>query len=523
MKRFLLLFVGLFCLSLTLEFSACRKTFLTNPSTKLVDSDLSSSDGGAQMVLNGVYRLLRTTEGGDNPPHYNFGIPAMCLATDLMSNSMAISRQSWFAYFYNYQAILLATSDRVLNFFNRLYRIIANVNSVLDNNPQPRQKGQALALRAYAYLWLVNMYADHWKDSSSPILPLSLKANRSTTPADLANTATIYHQIVADLNASIEAFRQTGEDREQKSQIDISVAHGLLARTYLYLANYQGALDEATKALGGKNGSAFDGKDLMDSSAFKAGFNNIDNDEWMWGLATNVQQTGYYASISSMLDPTAQGYAGLGAYKCMSKTLYDTMQATDVRRQVICPPKANIKGKFGLNDISTNADYVQLKFRDPNSSWTTAQQFIKDRKSNIITGSFTASFPLMRKAEMYLIAAEACYRIGNSGGTNGANMALQKLREKRGHHNGSNSNCTADTVVLERRKELWGEGFALFDLKRLKKPMDRSKDSVHIALKGVNQGVLFISANSDSLTFYVPRKEIANDPQYNGRQPINRN
>lgn len=510
MKNFFLVLGLLFCLASVFEFSACRKTFITNPSGKLVDRDLQNSAYAGQMLLNGVYRLLRTFEGASNLS-YNFGIPAMCLGADMMGADMAIVRRSWFVYFYNYRRVVDPNSNRAYDFWNRLYRIIANVNSVLDNSPKPRQKGQALALRAYAYMWLVNLFANYWKDKNTLMMPLSLQANHSINPAPLANAETIYQQIIQDLQNSIEAFRQTTEARQQKSQIDISVAHGLLARAYLYTENWQGAKDEATQALGGD----FTGNDLMDSIEFKNGFNNSDNTEWLWGLATNLQQQTGISSFFSILDPTGKGYAGSSgnAFVCMSQKLYDTMQATDVRRQVICPPKKEANNEINLID---SADFAQLKFRDPNSTWLNAQNFINDREAGMVVSSFTGAFPLMRKAEMYLIAAEACCRLNNGGQT----QILQKLQEKRGHKNSNGSICTLDSVLLERRKELWGEGFALFDLKRLHRPVNRNGDQVHIKATNINNNVLYVPANSDSLTLVIPSVEIIGNRAYNGKQPL---
>lgn len=523
MKRYLFLFLNLFLLTTILELSSCRKTFLTNPSDKLINSDLDGPEG-AQVILNGTYRLLRTSGSS----HFDFGIPAMCLATDLMTADMAMSKAHWFYTFYNYQSPVLEQSSRGLAFWRRLYRIISNTNSVLDKSPPPRQKAQALALRAYAYLWLVNLYADHWKDSTTLKLPLSLTANQSTEPANLSNTKDIYNQIKKDLEESIQEFRKTQENRQQKSQIDSSVAHGLLARVCLYTKQWDKAIEHACSALGGSKDkkTVFDGSNLMDSTMFKAGFNNIDNSEWMWGLASNVQQSTIYASFFSMMDPTIQGYAGIGVYKCMSSSLYDSMVASDVRKQVIAKRNPQ-NGKFTDYNINTKVSYVQLKFRDPNSSWSDAEKFVEKQAPSAVVGSFVGAFPLMRKAEMYLIAAEACFSKNGGSGCNGCQGstepkgALCKLREKRGcKKNCTNNNCcNKDTVYLERRRELWGEGFALFDLKRLQKPMDRSKDSVHIVLTNVNNNVLYVSQNSDSMTFLVPRSELNINTKYNGRQP----
>ena len=65
--------------------------------------------------------------------------------------------------------------------------------------------------------------------------------------------------------------------------------------------------------------------------------------------------------------------------------------------------------------------------------------------------------------------------------------------------------ATLDNIYMERRKELYGEGFRLHDIKRLHQPLDRTQDPEHWA--SVN------SLPADSPRFMLPIPE--NEMLYN--------
>ena len=86
-----------------------------------------------------------------------------------------------------------------------------------------------------------------------------------------------------------------------------------------------------------------------------------------------------------------------------------------------------------------------------------------------------AEFPLARIAEAYLIKAEA---EANSGNASAAKSVLNALQVARG---ATPTDGSLDKIYYERRKELYGEGFRLHDLRRLHQPLDRTKDPEHWA------------------------------------------
>jgi len=71
----------------------------------------------------------------------------------------------------------------------------------------------------------------------------------------------------------------------------------------------------------------------------------------------------------------------------------------------------------------------------------------------------------MRASEMVLIAAEGYARAGEN---DKAVAALNKLRTARNAKlfSGNDTDQLIAAILIERRKELWGEGFALSDILR---------------------------------------------------------
>ena len=105
----------------------------------------------------------------------------------------------------------------------------------------------------------------------------------------------------------------------------------------------------------------------------------------------------------------------------------------------------------------------------------------------------------MRNAEMYLIKAEAEVR---SGATCTALPALMAKRDP-------SWNKTADLaeVLLQRRIELWGEGFEYFDLRRNALPAIRKYEGTNHA----TQGQYDFPAHAKSWNFQIPLRELQNN------------
>lgn len=78
---------------------------------------------------------------------------------------------------------------------------------------------------------------------------------------------------------------------------------------------------------------------------------------------------------------------------------------------------------------------------------------------------------------------------------------LNALRVKRGESQLTSAQFTSDEIWKERRRELYGEGFALPDIKRLQKPLERVGEE-HWC------DVISLPANSPRMMFPIPADEL---------------
>ena len=82
--------------------------------------------------------------------------------------------------------------------------------------------------------------------------------------------------------------------------------------------------------------------------------------------------------------------------------------------------------------------------------------------------------PLMRVEEMILIQAEAKARLGDNGGATSILENFVKTYRDPAYSAAAGGRSLLDEIWFQRRVELWGEGFGVFDNLRLDKPIVRN-------------------------------------------------
>lgn len=454
---------------------SCSEDFLeTAPTNQISDADVFVTAEGAQTVLDGIYRNWRFYRGS----HDNFGMKANDLARDLMGEDIIVYAFHWFGYDYNLDN--KNSTYRRTNFtWDINYETIYNANSIIANiddasSTDPNQKwnikAQALAARAFAYMNLAEMYQHTYVGHQSDLcVPIYTEPTTESKPR--ATVQEVYDRIVTDLEDAIELFTDYPFARIHMSHIDLGVANGLRARVALIMNEWD---DARTYAAAARAGIA-----LNTPAQFSSGFDSYSQMSWMWGLEVNDEQSTIYASFFSHIDMTIPGYAGAGySPKGMSDALYNLMDPNDVRTSLVVSPP----------------NYWNLKFAAGGDK------------------EWAADYVMMRPEEMLLIEAEANARLGGAGETTAQNL-LKELWDVRY----STAPVTAptetgqaliDLILLERRIELWAEGFRLGDIKRLKIPMNRTATNIDVGVAG---GVLSVPAESDLFIYQLPQDEIDNN------------
>ncbi len=478
--------IAMVCLALSAFALGCQKKYLdTNPTDKIAPDVIFETTQSARVALNGMHRFMNTVPcvfaNTDN--HYDFGQKTIDIISDVMGNDMVNLDigYNWYRWLYKYQNSRNPTAGELILVWNFYYKIINNANNILANidNAQGAQKdkdeikGQAYVYRAWAYFGLIQFYQFTYKGhESAPGVPISTTATISTTPSNKrASVQEVYTQITKDLDAAL-VLLPGGGLRGDKSQLDGSVAKGVYARVALVMNDWEKAATMAREARTGYK--------LMSVSEYGAGF-KLTNDEWMWNSNISEEQCNSMNILSffSHMDITAAGYAGAGAFRCMTKELYDKIPDGDVRKTLFADEETAT-----ANEIP---EYTQLKFRlESTSSWF----------SNLI---------YMRAGEMYLIEAEAQAH----GASGNAQATLEELVKARfpAYTVPAGGQALLDEIYLQRRIELWGEGFSFTDIHRLKTGLNRPTGPGNHE-PAATGGILKLDANSPSLLFKIPQSEM---------------
>lgn len=464
---------------LTVSLSSCSDFLDVAPSDQYSDSSVFTSTEGAQQVLIGAYDWFTSGHYAHYTNQYIFFMPDI-MADDAMVNSTG----NYNRFVSPYQYSNTPSSTYAVDPWIGCYSLIDNCNAILDNldvlpesNERDRIEGESLALRTYAYHFLIRMYAkpvNKYPDNPGIVLRLS----SSITDIPRSTVKECYDQMTADIERACTLLN--GTSSSSKCYITEQAAHGIAARVYLDLGDYTKGVAHANNALAGLT--------LMSKGDYKNNFCE-NNSETIWYFTCTSTDKQSFLSLPAFWyycdqDSTyiKDGYSSLG----VAKELIDIFDDVDIRK--------NLFVKVDGNYYKRNGSYVTCKINNR-----------KNGDSDGTKGSGTVAFAegdynMLRGSEMYLIIAELA---ADNNHEDEALKALNKVREARGLGVYSSIGDALKTEIQnERRRELFAEGHRLFDLKRRNLPMDRS----HLSLDWSRVGL--IPAGSDKLEMAIPQDEI---------------
>lgn len=472
--------------------SSCSSDYLEDTEDKRT-LDAETAGGVAaenpDAFLNGMWAWNVSWNLAGNSSHDDFGLMATLMCFDVMSEDIAFGASHWFIYDYDFD-YRLEQYSRPYAHWSLLYTDIAKANEVISLYPNGANSvaekgllGQALALRAYSYYYLVQIYQDYLNEDGTlrldaPAVPIMRTTAEGFSIDELdalkgRNTVKdIFDLMESDLTQAVEllsAGYQRPADANGKDYIDASVANGILARYYLLSQQWDkaAAAAKAARANYTQRGEA----ELND------GFMDVTQCDVMWGFNHTTETQTTYASYFSHISNIAPGYGGLGyCPKLIDARLYSKIADDDYRKALFNGPEGNDEAPTK----GASFPYANIKFGAV-SDWT-------------------MDYIYMRAAEMVLIEAEA---LAHQGKNAEAATVLKELMSKR-QPSWNKTSVTVADVLLQRRIELWGEGFSFFDLKRSNLGMDRNYEgSNHLA-----GHLLTIPAHDVRWTYQIPRREI---------------
>lgn len=416
--------------------AGCSGDFLDKEPTDSVSSDEVGVPGNAERLFNGAWYNL--FEYGTT--YANIGYRALQCQDDMMADDV-VSRPAYgFNSSYQFNDIAIPNNSRTSFAWYLIYKTIDNCNTAIaidgDSEEFFQAKGQALALRAFCYLHLAQHYQfTYLKDPTAPCVPIYTEPTTSeTAPKAKSTVAQVYQRVFDDLNLAQSYLKNyTRKGDGQKFKPNTNVVNGLLTRAYLLTGQWE----EAAKAAA----AARQGYSLMTTTAEYEGFNNVSNKEWIWGHPQTLAQSDasynfYY------LDAT---YVGAYSSFMADPHFRDTFSEGDIRLGLFQWMR---EGYLGYKKFHMRADD-------------------------------TADIVLMRASEMLLIEAEALAR---EGFPEKAVIPLNELRHARGLGDydltGKSQDDVVNEILMERRRELWGEGFSITDILRTQQSVKRVALSV---------------------------------------------
>lgn len=476
--------------------TGCGDSFLqTRPTDSVGSSDMTGNSLNLQSLVNGTYKKMMAYNGAGSTFHDDASYVSWVMRNEVRGLDMMIkrARSRWYAWDYEFDASSRLASDyhsRVI--WQYAYNIIKNCNTIIDAtkaNDTDEYKlfsGQAKVLRAMMYHQLVQTYQKAYRlNPEAPGVPLILlPPTENYTPETegkgRGKLSEVYAQMVNDLK---DATSELSNTRTSKAYINQQVAHGFLARVLSDMA-YAGADNGFQNALWDEvvtnAQAACTGLTLMDRELWTLGFNDQSNKEWIWGFVNDSQGNTGYPSFFSFADRRSgrNGYQNVR----VDKAFIDLFDQADIRK--LFSPEPGSKPE--------DNEFCPEKFMD---------------NSNL-----TGHIPIMRVAEMKLIEAEA---YANKGEWQMAQDKLDELRAKRiGNYvdeaPAANRNDMLERIWKERRKELYGEGFAVTDILRLGFIVNGAK-----ATRSPYHGLWVIrdlKDNDDRYIYQIPVEELDANP-----------
>ncbi|MCD8029447.1 MAG: RagB/SusD family nutrient uptake outer membrane protein [Bacteroides sp.] len=427
--------------------AACDLT--TRPTTSLdADSVFSTTEGGDK-VLNGTWRyLLETWNSYANP-----GFGATLRANDAMGMDVAVNTNYGFRDHYVFTAIYGKGGTNSLS-WSLAYSTINNVNGVIayideaegTDEDRRRIKAQAYGLRGFIYLHLASLYSFAIdKDPDAVCVPVYTEPSDASTEGKPASSVSeVYAQAIEDLEIALELIPQN-YSRSSKHKIDEEVLLGLLSRATLYARQWEKARTYSSQLLEKNNY-------LMSESEYRSGFNDISNAEWIWGHPQTAEQSSPSYQFHYLDTTTPDSY-----YYSFNADPYfrDLFDDGDYRKSMIywAPNPAITPDPTSDTAVEIWMRYAKFKFREGEG--------------------LLADIVLMRTSEIYLINAEAKARLNDPDAIN----VLNQLKAARGAQtlSGISGEALLEEIWIERRKELFGEGFSLVDIIRNQQTIVRNE------------------------------------------------
>ena len=442
------------CAILAASLSSCVNDWLDVTPSDGTDADAaltSSSDLAA--ARTGMYKALK---GNSSLVDYYgmqfFVYGDVHAGDDYQYNNIGGSNRASFYYDMNYQTASEFTSSTSSSnvawkspyiVIGRANRIIAAAEGgALSDAAEAKATidqyaAEAKVLRALAHFDLVRIYGKPYTEDQGASLgvPLVTGVLESNAKPARSTVAEVYTQVVKDLTEAISSNALATET--EPGYVSVWGAKAILSRVYLNMGDYANALSVAEDII--KNSGAA----LWTRDQYLKAWDASTPNESEFLFRLNVAGSTDNNDLNGIGNlQQREGYKEMVATKKFVDML--TSDPEDVRNDMFLPATAAKEvATYGTNKVYLN------KLRGQGGNL---------RNVTIV--------PIIRLSEVYLTAAECAFR--NNDKTKAVEYLndLVKNRTTTEASLATVDNITLERILIERRKELIGEGQRYFDALR---------------------------------------------------------
>lgn len=419
-----------------------------------------------------------------------------------------------------YGLIYDSNTGHVINYWNGIYRVIAQANLVLANVPgitpmddaqKKRILGEARFLRAWAYFYAVRLWGD---------VPLITKPQTLESEDFFPKRATaesVYGLIVEDL---IAAEGSGLSWMNKNGRVSLAAVKSELALVYLTMAgfplskgatHYKLAADKANEVITyAKANPASIDLFATYAEVHKETLKNEKEHIFMLQYNTVVAANPMDNMYPNFKPVTYNGASGTGS-TVPTREFYNSYETGDLR--------AKDREGYFYSSYFTNGNGALFQLGAP---------YIFKHFNTIANGSSgvagtrnnNLNVPVIRYAEVLLTYAEAQNEVG--GPTSDAYDAFKRIRDRAqlvtpalGTYNQS---TFREAIWRERWHELCYEQITWFDMVRLRKVYNETSNGFDNFVGHVNPSS-HQALQSKHLLFPIPRPEMQNNPNLTPQNP----
>lgn len=466
------------------------------PDSGVPEDKAMTTPAEAQQVVLGVYSALK------NGSLYTGGLTTL---PDIQADlAYAIEGYSnahgdiyrWIAKsndpdFQGIYAGLYLIISRCNFFMDNIGKIEENYTSEADKTLIQKCKGDIHFLRALAYSELIRLYCNAYDPTTAENelgVSIVLTYAQSKKKPLRSNLQKSYDQVLEDLTQAEKLVKREGYSSPYVTK---GVIQALFSRVYLYMQNWEKAKEYATELI---KGSVYALQDVHYKS-YDAEYNDYD---YMWTYDQGREVIFYvpqsYTDRSGALGELFLGPAQYASAGILNPDYIPAQWALDLYES------DDMRYYSFFSKMQTNYAHGLV--------WPLLVKYggnpvVSNGGPNLLT-----NMPkIFRLAEIYLIRAEACYRLGGGANETIANSDLTTIRQARYQSYGSSAasgESLFKEIQKERVRELYMEGFRLSDLKRwglgfTRKPQASTVD-------GPNR--LSVDKNNPLFTWPIPKHEL---------------